>query len=244
MIVLVGDNNINELRVFTDRADIYACRIACLLDSYGIKYDFARFWLQYSENGKPVSAIAKYYSDITVSLTESSDITELAALINCIGCESISSSKPIILSTYHECGVVMKLDRSRLSKAEAPKAVQLTEAPDLSEVYNILKSCRESGFDVPAYKDFILDMSHKIRHSTAMCSAARFNGELAACAMTVAQSKCCAVIGAVAVKKQYRRLGLGSLCINDLCLRLGNRDVFIVRQRSKNREFYLKAGFE
>ncbi|MBQ1660046.1 MAG: GNAT family N-acetyltransferase, partial [Clostridia bacterium] len=115
--------------------------------------------------------------------------------------------------------------------------------PDLNNVYRLLELCRESGFDVPQYEDFILDMSHKLRHGTSKCIAVEYKGEYAACAMTVAQSASSAVIGAVAVKREYRRLGFGSLCVSELCRMLGNREIFIVRLKDRNKEFYEQLGF-
>lgn len=243
MILLVDQSRIDDLKALTYKSDIYACRVECLLESYGLKYTFAQFHIQYDESGKPVSAIAKYYSDMTVYLTANSNIPELAEFIECIGFGSISSSKPIIPGIYREDEVIMKLDRSLLTRPCLPEGAQIITEPELNEVYKLLSSCRESSFEVPQYEDFIIDMSHKLRHSTALCTAVSYNGELAAFSMTVAQSIKCAVIGATAVKKQYRRRGLGSLCVKELCFRLPDRDIFIVRQREKNLEFYTNAGF-
>ena len=86
-------------------------------------------------------------------------------------------------------------------------------------------------------------MSHKLRHGTSKCIAVEYKGEYAACAMTVAQSASSAVIGAVAVKREYRRLGFGSLCVSELCRMLGNREIFIVRLKDRNKEFYEQLGF-
>ena len=234
MIVLVDEKNAGELSVLVNAADINACRISCLLESYGTRYDFAKFWLQYDDSGKPVSAAAKYYSDITVFTTENSDADELREFIGITGSNKFAVNNDSVIMR-----LVCREEISTVLKGGA----EFVYTPDLNNVYRLLELCRESGFDVPQYEDFILDMSHKLRHGTSKCIAVEYKGEYAACAMTVAQSEICAVIGAVAVKKEYRRLGFGSVCVSELCRMLGNREIFIVRLKDRNKEFYEQLGF-
>ena len=234
MIMLVDERNSDELSEFANAADINACRISCLLESYGTGYDFAKFWLQYNDSRKPVSAAAKYYSDIIVFTTENSDTDEMKEFIGM----NVSSD-----CSMSDSSVVMRLVCREKTKTVIRDGTKLVYAPDLNRVYRLLRSCRENGFDVPEYENFIIDMSHKIRHGTAKCVAVEYNGEYAACAMTVAQSESCAVIGAVAVKKEYRRLGFGSACVSSLCGMLGSREIFIVRLKDRNKEFYEQLGF-
>lgn len=233
MIVLADENNIGELLQLVSKADINACRIACLLESYGTGYDFAKFWIQYDDSGKPVSAAARYYSDITLFTSEDSDIDELKEFIGITGGSRFKNDD----------SVVMRLASRENIRTAVKDGAEMIPSPDLNRVYRLLESCRESGFDVPRYEDFILDMSHKIRHGTALCAAVEYQGEYVSCAMTVAQSESCAVIGAVAVKKGSRRLGFGSACVSHLCEMLGSREIFIVRLKDRNREFYERLGF-
>ena len=234
MICYVDVEEVNDLRKIIYVKNIYACKIACLLESYGLQYDFAEFWIQY-ENDMPVTAISKFYGDMTVYATDKTDFDELKEFFMITGFSSVLCEKEIFPDSYS--GIVMeKISENADVKAEVN--------PNLSEVYRLLESCKSDNFEVPSYKDFILDMSHKIRHNTALCVGVREGEKLIATAMTVAQSKTCAIIGAVATDKDYRKLGYGKKCVNALCHLLNGRKIFIMRDESENEDFYKSMGFE
>ena len=253
MIYYVDHERINELKDFVRQRNIYSCRIACLLESYGTNHDFARFWLQYNDKGKVVSAVASYYGDSSVQLSEQSDVQELAELVEMMGCASVLCSRPL-LAGESECGIVMSLCEDEKKDAVPSGEMQIVHEPDISMVYGLLKSCSGDGFEVPAYEDFLLDLSHKIRHGTALCTGLMYKDRLISSAMTVAQSEECAVIGAVAAEAEYRGRGWGSVCVRELCTRLTERyrsmghphtknRIFIMRSKDRNESFYKKLGF-
>ena len=234
MICYVDVEEVNDLRKIIYVKNIYACKIACLLESYGLQYDFAEFWIQY-ENDMPVTAISKFYGDMTVYATDKTDFDELKEFFMITGFSSVLCEREIFPDSYS--GIVMeKISENADVKAEVN--------PNLSEVYRLLESCKSDNFEVPSYKDFILDMSHKIRHETALCVGVREGEKLVATAMTVAQSETCAIIGAVATDKNYRYSGYGSQCVKALCHFLNGRKIFIMRDESENECFYKSMGFE
>lgn len=237
MIVLADESTVAELKRLSLGKNIHACRIACLLDSYGLSYDFCRFWLQLDEGGRAVSAVSKYYSDVTAALTEESSIAELREFIDVIGADSISSDKPLA-----DMGDNVTMRLEALKKPVSIAVGSFDCEPDLKEVYRLLGSCREE-LAVPGYEDFMLDMSHKLRHNTAMCVSLREKDRLVSCAMTVSQSQTCAVIGAVATEKSQRGRGFGSACVYELCKRLSDREILLLRERDKNKGFYESLGF-
>ena len=234
MIYYIDKSRINDLQTLIYKKNIYACKIACLLESYGLKYDFAEFWVQY-ENDIPVTAISKFYGDMTVCATEKTDFDELKEFLLITGFSSVISEKEIFSDSYK--GIVMeKISENQNITAEIN--------PDLNEVYRLLQSCKSDTFEVPCYEDFILDMSHKIRHKMALCVGVREGEKLIATAMTVAQSETCAVIGAVATDRDYRKSGYGKKCVQALCRLLNGRKIFIMRDESENECFYKSMGFE
>ena len=194
MIFFVDGGKLNDLLSLVHEENIYACKIACLIESYELKYDFAEFWVQYV-NEKPVTAISKFYGDMTICSTDKTDFDELKEFLKVTG-------------------------------------------------FYLLKSCKSDTFEVPEYEDFILDMSHKIRHDTALCVGVREGEKLVSTAMTVAQSKTCAVIGAVATDGNHRHSGYGSQCVNAICRLLNDRKIFIMRDERENEDFYRSMGFE
>ena len=234
MIFYIDSGKIDGLLKLIYAENIYACKIACLLESYGLQYNFAEFWVQY-ENDMPVTAVSKFYGDMTVYTTAQTDFDELKEFLVITGFTSVLCEKEIFPDSYS--GIVMeKVSENLEEKAEVN--------PNLNEVYRLLESCKSNTFEVPEYEDFILDMSHKIRHETALCVGIREGEKLVATAMTVAQSKACAVIGAVATDTNYRHSGYGSQCVNALCSLLNGRKIFIMRDESENESFYKSMGFE
>ena len=234
MIYYIDNTRLSDLQTLICEKNIYACKISCLLESYGLKYDFAEFWVQYVNN-EPVTAISKFYGDMTVYATAQTDFDELKEFLIITGFSSVICEKEIFSDSYS--GIVMeKISENTNAKAEVN--------PDLNEVYSLLESCKSDTFEVPEYEDFILDMSHKIRHETALCVGVREGEKLIATAMTVAQSKTCAVIGAVATDRNYRKSGYGSKCVNALCHLLNGRKIFIMRDERENEDFYKSMGFE
>ena len=234
MIFFVDGGKLNDLLSLVHEENIYACKIACLLESYGSKYDFAEFWVQYF-NEKPVTAISKFYGDMTICSTDKTDFDELKEFLKVTGFSSVLCEREIFKDSYS--GIIME-------KVFFNEDVQAEVNPDLNEVYRLLQSCKSDTFEVPEYEDFILDMSHKIRHDTALCVGVREGEKLVSTAMTVAQSKTCAVIGAVATDGNYRHSGYGSQCVNALCGLLNDRKIFIMRDERENENFYRSMGFE
>lgn len=234
MILFADQPKICDLRKLICENNIYACKIACLFESYGLKYDFAEFWVQY-ENNMPVTAISKFYGDMTVFATDKTDYDELKEFLLITGFSSVLSEREIFPESYS--GIVME-------KFSANQDITVDVASDLNEVYRLLKSCESDTFEVPCYEDFILDMSHKIRHGTALCVGVHENGKLVSTAMTVAQSKNCGIIGAVATDKNYRHSGYGGICVNALCSLLNDRKIFIMRNEFENEHFYISLGFK
>lgn len=245
MIKYVDMSHDDDLKSVCRYHNTYSCRIMCLFDSYGLNFDGVQFWVQYNDE-LPVSAISKYNTDITVMLTEKSDIAELSEFLKVVGFSSVLSDKVIFDDQPYSTGVVMALSQNTANSAESEISgdLRMTDHPNLKEVYRLLSDCRDSDFIVPSYEDFMLDTSHKLRHGTAKCTSVFLKEKCIAYAMTVAQSDTCAVIGAVAVQKEYRRRGIGSICAKALCGQLKDREIFIMRDKSRNEEFYRSLGFE
>lgn len=244
MISYVDKTCLLQLQDFlAEQKDIYSCRTACLIKSYGLNYDFLSFHIQCDKTGAVTAAVGKYYSDMTVSLTKKSDFDELSEFISFSGASSILCAKPLPMRSSTETGMIMELKHA-VSGKPLPQSMNFCTSPDLRAVWELLKSCEGSGFAVPEYEDFLLDMSHKLRHDTAHCIAVMWGEKTVSAAMTVAESDNCAVIGAVASDKGLRRSGLGSACMTALCSELKDKKIFIMRELNANESFYKGLGFE
>ena len=255
MIRNIGNNNelIKTLIEYTNRSSIYACRIACLLESYGTNYDFASFYLQLDDSGKATAAAAKYYSDITIMASDFCDSDELAYFVEMNAPSSVLCPNGLaseLPERYRQQRyVVMKRCLSETGNSfphtDTTGLTLRSDAP-LKEIWELISSCKKDGLNAPAYEDFLLDASHKLRHGTATLAALYSGGKCAGAAMTTAESRCCAVIGAVAVSDGFRRQGVGSACVEALCGRLsekGINDVYILREADRNEKFYCSLNF-
>lgn len=245
MITFADARTERQLAAFTDSGSIYACKIACLLASYGTAYDFCRFWIQTNADGDITAAISKYGSDTAVCAADGCDINELAEFLDVMGYSSVFCP-PCMQAVTDPLrtvgGTIMRFSGAALHTAVSAGA-DIVTAPDLRDVYALLKKCDGNGLDVPAYEDFLPDVSHRLRHHTALCHAVIYGGSIAAAALTAAQSERAAIIGAVAVAPGFRRKGFGTAVVQSLCCALGRRTVYIIREPHKNAEFYRKQGF-
>ncbi len=232
--------HISAIKALCSESSVTACRIKSLYESYG-QYGLAQFWVQYDSDGKAVSTLSRYGGDMTIYLTENSDTEELKDFITVVGAASVTSEKLIYESS--KSGVIMRLtDRKKLKFCNTDTEYEF--APSLPEVYRLLKQCKGDGFAVPEYEDFLLDTSHRLRHSTALCCAVVRNNEPLAFAMTAALSEKTAVIGAVCTHPDHRRTGLGAECVSKLIQQLNGREILIMREQNRNEQFYNSLGFE
>lgn len=84
----------------------------------------------------------------------------------------------------------------------------------LREIYPILQT--GFGETLPAFDAWYADVSHRMRHGVCRAAVVREMGRPVACAMTVAQARDGAVLGAVATLPDYRSRGYASACVTTL----------------------------
>lgn len=222
---------------------LYACRIGCLLESYGLGYPFAEFYLQLNDREQPVGAAVRYYHDMTLLLTGGSDTDEWRSMVPLLGVHSLLCDRPLLTDRPAATLRVMALTQTPMPPA-VPEGMTVTDQPDLKALWSLLKSCEAADFAVPAYEDFLPDVSHKLRHGTAACCVLQQAQRPVAAAMTVAQTKHSALIGGVATDPHFRRQGLGAWCVRTLCHTLAGRRIYLMRDPNRHARFYEQCGFE
>ncbi len=217
------------------------CRISSLMNSYGDYEGLVSLWIQCDKNNYPTAVIIKYGGDMTVSIGENADTCEIGEFIMLVGAASVLSERKLFDSS--ERGIIMQLAKKKVVD-NCNNNLAVNFSPNLSAVYKLLESCNGKGFESPSYEDFILDTSHKIRHSCAECCAIECDNTVISYAMTAAVTDESAVIGAVCTQPKYRGQGYGSVCVRSLIDRLGNRKILIMRASGENESFYKGLGFE
>ncbi len=215
-----------QLSVLPEKG-IESQKIRALLNAYGVRYDFCRFFKQGDS-----CCIAVFGASVVICGV-SNDYGELAEFLQFSGVADIFCSS--------ECG--MALSELLPFAAEsvnimrfcgALEASEVNDAPALSEVYDIVSR----SFDID-FEPWYLDMSHRVRHDVSLCfvldnSSAcvlqhDINGE--------------ALISQVATLPERRGEGLASRLIKEVCRRCEGSDIFVICEGALL-VFYEMLGFE
>lgn len=242
MIRCVDGETLAVLRTFCAR-DAFGCKISALAHAYGTQTPFACFWLQTNGQGRVVSALARLEDTVILCASPDADFEELGSFLGVLGARTLQcGGEPagFLQNRPAQRGVVMRLV-DELTKPAPP----YEHNPHLTEVYSLLDAAREPAFQPPPFKQFYVDMSHRVRHGAARCVGIRQEGALASCAMTVAETADAAIIGAVATSPGQRNQGFGGMVVRALARELWaeGKTIYLFRQQGKLRRFYENLGF-
>lgn len=203
--------------------------ILCLKSAFdGSKLE-SELWLQ-KENNNIHSAIARHGGRLYIT-SDGYCPEELKDFINVIGCAEIFTEK----STAKALGLEIKEEFGVLYMSKSGEPMPFSSNTSLSALYSSLSSGADGDIFLPSFEAFAPDVSHRIRHSAAVALAEEFGGALAF------KSENSAVINGIAVKKDERQKGFGSLLLNRLISHL-HGDIFACTS-DKNNNFYIKNGF-
>ncbi len=220
--------------------DPWACRIRCLYDSYSSYDSIARFYLQRNEKDS-TAVLSEYGGSITVYAKKSADIDEIRSFINLRGCGSVQGNADQLCKNG---GIILKLsDRQKLYRSDRPDIEYCMSEPDYKGIYKLMCRCEDKDFTAPSYEDFVVELSHRHRHSTAKFCCIISDDKIVSFSMTSALSDSCAVIGSVCTLPSYRKKGYAGKCISKLIKSLDKREIFVIRPVNKNESFYSKLGF-
>ena len=237
MIRFLGKEQIPQLcRVCS--GDPFGCRIASLALAYGADSGFAEFWLQTTESGQACGAVSRLNGAVTVQISSAADQEELEEFLSHIGYGTALWES----SLRESAGEVMEWAGKGVAARIAGEFF-FSEAPALSQVYDLLKQCEDESFRVPEFDAFYVDTSHRLRHQTARLAALEHKGRLLACGFSLWETPDSAVLGAIAVTPQSRGRGLGSAVVLHLLEQLEGKRVYLFRSNGKNEKFYQRLGF-
>lgn len=243
MIVQVTEALLPELYDFCQTP--FGCKIASVALSYGTSYPFARLWLQRDSLNRITAAVCKLDNALTLEARKTADFAEVSGFLHAIGGKSLlcAGEFSVLLSGWklENSGPVLRWDSQTEPVGEAEQA---GNQPMPREIHALLLQCESPSFPVPPFEPFYLDLSHRLRHGTALTAGiCGVDGRLLACAVVSAKTPAIAVISAVAAAPECRRQGLGSRAVRLLLAGLGNRKVSLFRAKSENQEFYHALGF-
>ena len=129
----------------------------------------------------------------------------------------------------------------RFTVPHFPKA----DAPSPRDMYPVLSAVFTEN--LPPFDSWYVDVSHRVRHGLCHVAGIRRGEELAAVAMTVAETGNGAVLGSVATMPAYRRQGLSTACIGSLIAAVQDENpektIWIIPKTDYAENFYRKLGF-
>lgn len=249
MIQYVNENTLPSLDCFC-QGDPFGCKIASLAQAYGLDTPFAGFWIQTDPKGTVTAVLSKLEGTAVLCAQDCADTTELREFLSMTGAEiSLYCPEKLTIPKVQnkKTGWVMKLIVSTDPRKENVfrHSFLMEDNPSLQQVHSLLCSCAKEGFRPPPFAPFYVDMSHRIRHQAARCVGVWEEGRLISCACTVAETNCCAVLGAVATHPDRQGNGLGRAVVSTLTAQLKEegKEVFLFRGLKENQQFYERLGF-
>ncbi|MCM1164870.1 MAG: GNAT family N-acetyltransferase [Lachnospiraceae bacterium] len=206
-----------------------AQKIRALLLSYGLKYDFCRFFV--GDFGAGRAFLGELNGSFVLSESGACDYEELAEFLAFSGFSELFCTESVgePLSKLLPCRV-QKVNVMRFEGAAVPCGT--VKAPPLDDVYTILKT----AFDIE-YEPWYLDMSHRIRHGV---SAFRMlDGSVLAIQHNINGE---ALLSQIATLPEKRRQGNARRLILSVCAELSGSDIYVICGDELS-DFYRKLGF-
>ncbi len=128
----------------------------------------------------------------------------------------------------------------RLTKP-LPLTDELVTEQTPRQVYPLLTEV--FGDTMPAFEDWYVDVSHRLRHDNCTISGISWEEETVSTAMTVAQTPNAVVIGAVATAPKARKRGFAAQCIAYLANKNAGKDIMISPKNPYAERLYTDMGF-
>lgn len=232
MISLVEQESEQQLLLRLCKKTAYGCKIAALAKAYGFEKSFACFWL----DPKSETVFCQADGEMIISGTVL-DPDETRSFLHAVGPNGIlcavKNAETLALPATQSGDILKKQLKPGKAKEFDPAGV------NIREIYNLL----EENQMVEEFEPFYLDLSHKLRHGTAMAFANRREKEIAGCAVVSAISEDAAILSAVAVKHELRRQGIGTGLIHRAEESLPGKTMYVFREKEKNREFYRELEY-
>lgn len=225
--------------------DPFACRIISLYNSYNAELAFVDYWLVNDDKtDECFGAVARSGTNFILYLVDERPVDEVSAFIRVAGATSVLCDDRFELDLYDGVSISgYVLERKQVIDTKDENIVFIE--PDIKSVYNLLIKCTDDNFNPPEFEDFYVDVNHKLRHGAIRIAAISAGDNLAAVAMTVAESSKASVLGAVACDPIYRKHGYGSAVVAYLTNMLigEGKTVYLHRAANANAKFYANLGF-
>ncbi len=220
--------------------DVITLKANSLFNIYGAYPDIFLAWCQYSGD-EPLSVIMLFGGEAAVSCGKNADTDEIKNFLKSLGISECYCTEGLLCadaSSVLEKHTVMQFENETHESIQGN--IQTGINKPFEKIYNILSSGADGDISLPAFEDWYVDFSHRVRHN-----AARYALSEASAAITTAEVECNALIGGVATLPSKRRSGGGKSVLLRLCrgLESEGKNVLVVSSDA-NIGFYKKCGFK
>ena len=227
------------------------CTLSCIgvkaitpLIAYGTEYDFAESWVQRENDAGDATVtafISRFYGDVTVCATPTADRAELEMFLQTIGYSGLVSNIPFFDISVD--GHIMCLEQGNACTAAVSNdKTQITENGSLKEFYELLsKNYPDNVFS--RYEDWLVDLSHRVRHGVSETAVLRCDGENVATAAALSITDRAVLLGAISVNPNQRGRHFAHTLVKHFADKFRDRTVYIMCKPDKI-GLYEKAGFK
>ncbi len=231
MIRQTEEKGRDELLKICGRSAI-GCKIAGLVVAYGFDKGFTTFWME--EGGRAAYAM---FDGLMLLAGTPSDPQEAADFLLMSGAGKVLCT----VRASEELGLDIVKTGDILKKVlPGSPAIAKEEPPSVREIFSLLHSCGMAD----DFEPFYMDLSHRLRHGTAMAFSEEQGGELIGAALVSAITGSSAILSAIAVREDRRREGIGSALVKKAEESLGGKTVYLFREKNACADFYRKLGYD
>lgn len=214
------------------------------LIAYGTEYDFAESWVQRESDAGEAAVtafISRFYGDVTVCAIPTADRAELEMFLRTIGYSGLVSNIPLFDIPVD--GHVMCLEQGNACTASVSNdKTQITDNGSLKEFYELLsKNYPDNVFS--RYEDWLVDLSHRVRHGVTETAVLSCDGENVATASALSITDRAVLLGALSVNPNQRGRHFAHTLVKHFADKFRDRTVYIMCKPDKI-GLYEKAGFE
>ena len=186
--------------------DPFGCRIMATYNTYGLGNSFAQFWLQLDAHQKVTAVVGSLDNGLTVCAKGDYDHEEIDAFVDMLAGKN-GALRPVREGEVAD-GLLMKLDKSLMP----PCSDDIEFNPPIEDIYSVMERCTgNSGFLVPAFEPFYVDMRLRTNAGTAMTALLRKDIMPVSCAAFHLAAGV-AVLTTCATVPAYRGQGCGAAC--------------------------------
>lgn len=236
MISLCNDKIVllNSLDCFKDSAFIRE-NIRLYLLSYGTKYDFCQFFLQYCDEDNSVTSVVMRYNSQVYALLGDKCIDESVSFISGFtDCEIIVDNS--LFNEYFKaetCYVMQK--RGIKSKNDCDKIKLAESASSVAKL--VTKDYEKEKAD-----DFFLNTAHQMRHGFLSVAGFYEDDKLVSVVSFSDSSMEFSLVPFVFTDNYFRGKGIASKLLSFVCQ--DSEKNYVLLCQKHNVEFYKKCGFE